>query len=314
MITMIRPSENARVTNLDDITSIRYSYGNQDGYVINKGQELSHTINGQNFVVNSGRIVLQGVESDIDDNGVSIFIDAISEKRYHLVYYNVNMATDSVSLELLSSASTYPTVDYGDDFNQVSSGIARLPLYKFTSQNGVISNVEKLVSPIDYTGSALVGYDISKGTIEERLSNLGFKEESVSLTPDALSYFENTSEIKCKKQGNFVIVDMNLALKTANLTLAITPFKATKYLTIGNISETFRPKTTQYGVISLALNCTLGTDGVSTINFAKEVQVQTDGDIFIPSGGSTGSSLPSNYSLNSLQGYRTRIIFGYEAS
>lgn len=207
MITMIRPSENARVTNLDDITSIRYSYGNQDGYVINKGQELSHTVNGQNFIINSGRIVLQGVESDIDDNGVSIFVDALSEKRYHLVYYNVNMATDSVSVELLSSVSNYPNVDYGDDFNQVSSGISRLPLYKFTSQNGVISAVEKVVKPIEYSGKALVGYDSSKGTIEERLTRLGFKQGTMSLNSATISQNPTISVNSLKRQGNYVIFE-----------------------------------------------------------------------------------------------------------
>lgn len=150
MITMIRPSENARVTNLDDITSIRYSYGNQNGYVINKGQQLSHTINGQNFIINSGRVVLQGVESDIDDNGVSIFIDSVSQTRYYVVYYNVNMATNNVSIESTFSTSGYPSVEFGDDFNQVSNGISRLPLYRFTATSGIISNVAKVVEPIKY--------------------------------------------------------------------------------------------------------------------------------------------------------------------
>lgn len=151
-ISMVRkPSETPNITNIDDIIPFRYAYGNQNGYVIGKGTELSYTINGNTFRVNSGRVVLQGVESDIDANGVELVVDIASETRYYVVYYQVNLATNSTNI-LLSNYSTggYPTIDLGDDLTVNSSGIARLPLYRFSVANGVIGNVEKVVLSINY--------------------------------------------------------------------------------------------------------------------------------------------------------------------
>ena len=86
-IEMVRiPSDTPNITNIDDIIGLRYAYGNQNGYVINKGNECSYTINGSIFKINSGRLVLQGVECDIDANGVEILIDSIASKQYFLKY------------------------------------------------------------------------------------------------------------------------------------------------------------------------------------------------------------------------------------
>lgn len=151
-ISMVRkPSETSNITNIDDIIPFRYAYGNQNGYVIGKGTELSYTINANTFRVNSGRVVLQGVESDVDANGVELVVDIASETRYYVVYYQVNLATNSTNI-LLSNYDTagYPTIDLGDDLTVNSSGIARLPLYRFSVANGVIGNIEKVVKEIQY--------------------------------------------------------------------------------------------------------------------------------------------------------------------
>lgn len=152
-ISMVRkPSETPNIRNIDDIIPFRYAYGNQNGYVIGKGTELSYTINANTFRVNSGRVVLQGVESDVDANGVELVVDIASETRYYVVYYQVNLATNSTNI-LLSNYDTagYPTIDLGDDLTVNSSGIARLPLYRFSVTNGTIGNVEKVVQEIKYT-------------------------------------------------------------------------------------------------------------------------------------------------------------------
>ena len=151
-ISMVRkPSETSNITNIDDIIPFRYAYSNQNGYVIGKGTELSYTINANTFRVNSGRVVLQGVESDVDANGVELVVDIASETRYYVVYYQVNLATNSTNI-LLSNYDTagYPTIDLGDDLTVNSSGIARLPLYRFSVANGVIGNIEKVVLNINY--------------------------------------------------------------------------------------------------------------------------------------------------------------------
>lgn len=151
MIKMVRtPSETPNITNIDDIIPFRYAYGNQDGFVKGKGNELSYTINGSEFRINSGRIVLQGVESDIDANGVSINVDSINEKRYYSVYYNVNLATNITSILSVYDTAGFPSIDKGDDLTVNSIGNANLELYQFESNNGVVSNVKKVVQALDY--------------------------------------------------------------------------------------------------------------------------------------------------------------------
>ena len=200
-ISMVRkPSETPNINNIDDIIPFRYAYGNQNGYVINRGSEISHTVNGNQFIINSGRLVIQGVESDIDANGITLTIDSVSETRYYIVYHEINLATNTANIKVQFDTATYPTINEGDDLTQNSSGIATLILYKFIAQNGVISSVEKVVKPINYTGTALVGYDDSKGTVEERLTKLGFKEGAI-ITTDNYSTSGNIV-----RQGNYVLI------------------------------------------------------------------------------------------------------------
>lgn len=175
-IKMVRkPSETPNINNIDDIIPFRYAYGNQDGYVIGKGTELSHTVNGNVFTVNSGRIVLQGVETDIDANGVSLGIDgSTNELRYYSVYYEVNLATNTVNV-LLSNYDVigYPIIDKGDDLTVNSSGIARLELYRLQVRSGVITNVEKVVKPIQYTGEMTVDNALNINGINLKVNENG---------------------------------------------------------------------------------------------------------------------------------------------
>ena len=151
MLKMLRQSsETPNIRNIDDFVPFRHAYNNQNGFIEGKGNEISYTINGSEFRLNSGRIVLQGVESDIDANGVSLLIDVVSEKRYYSVYYKVNLATDSTSIETVYDIAGYPSVDSGDDLTENTSGSANLLLYRFLAENGVISEVVKIVEPIKY--------------------------------------------------------------------------------------------------------------------------------------------------------------------
>lgn len=156
-IKMVRePSETPNINNIDDIVPMRYAYGNQDGYVIGKGTEISNTVNGLNFTINSGRLVLQGVECDIDASGVTITIDNIATKRYYVVYLQVNLGTNTASILSSYDTATYPTIDAGDDLTENTTGVARLPLYKFTATSGVISEVNKVVESIKYVNETFI--------------------------------------------------------------------------------------------------------------------------------------------------------------
>lgn len=149
------------IKNTDDIIPMRYAYGNQDGYVKDKGSEIGYEIIGTTFRVLSGRLVLQGVESDIDANGVDIEITNDANTNYYVVYYNVNLGTNTVSVLATYSTSGYPELPENDDLTANTSGSARLPLYQFTATSGVISKVEKVVKEINYSEYRLV-YDLYK--------------------------------------------------------------------------------------------------------------------------------------------------------
>lgn len=150
-IKMVRePSETPNVNNIDDIIPMRYAYGGQNGFVIGKGTEISNTVSGLNFTVNSGRLVLQGVECDIDATGVTITIDNIATKRYYTIYLEVNLGLNTATIKDEYDTATYPTIDAGDDLTENTTGVARLPLYQFTATSGIIGEVNKVVESVKY--------------------------------------------------------------------------------------------------------------------------------------------------------------------
>ena len=156
-IEMVRiPSETPNISNTDDFVGLRYAYGNQNGYVINKGQECSYTINGSKFIVNSGRLVLQGVECDIDANGVEITIDNVATKKYYTVYLQVNLATNETKILAMSDTSGYPTIESGNDLTQNTTGTATMELYHFEATSGVISNAKKIMLKIKPYGETKI--------------------------------------------------------------------------------------------------------------------------------------------------------------
>jgi hypothetical protein len=151
MIRMVRePSEVPNITNVDDIVPMRYAYGGQDGYVIAKGDEVNATVNGNIITIKSGRLVLQGVESNIDVNGVTFTIDNLNMDRHYVIYYEVNLGANQTNLNITPYSTTgIPTVEAGDDLTATPSGIARMPIYNVFVQNNIIS-IDKVVKPIRY--------------------------------------------------------------------------------------------------------------------------------------------------------------------
>ena len=170
-IKMVRePSETPNINNIDDIIPMRYAYGGQNGFVIGKGTEISNTVSGLNFTVNSGRLVLQGVECDIDATGVTITIDNIATKRYYTVYLEVNLGLNTATIKSEYDTATYPSIDAGDDLTENTTGVARLPLYQFTATSGIIGEVNKVVESVKYTANMTV--DNSK-----KVNNLEIKQD-----------------------------------------------------------------------------------------------------------------------------------------
>lgn len=154
-----QPNETPNISNVDDIVGLRYAYGGQNGYVIGKGAEIGYSVSGSTFKITSGRLVLQGVESDIDANGVPIIVDNIATKRFYSVYYEVNLSLQIVKISAVYDTVGYPDIDTGDDLTTNSSGIARMELYRFVAQSGSISDVTKIVAPIVYAKNLIFGDD-----------------------------------------------------------------------------------------------------------------------------------------------------------
>ena len=285
-IRMVRqPSQTPNVTNIDDIIPFRYAYGDQDGYVIGKGNEISHTIDGSTFRINSGRIVLQGVETDIDANGVSFTIDNASETRYFVVYYEVNLATQTTSIKLSSyDTMGYPNIDLGDDLTANSSGIARLPLYRFTATSGVISNVTKVAKAIEYSGTALVGYDISKGTVEERLTNFGFNEGIFTAEhsgDDSLAFTSNSiTKVGKYAIGNFTLHYTGLlgGVVTIKVSNEFKPKHTSRFMAeitkfthnSETVSEVYYGSFNADGTITI--NADVTAISISVVNFGWEIE------------------------------------------
>ena len=249
-IKMVRePSETPNINNIDDIVPMRYAYGGQNGYVIGKGTEISNTVNGLNFTVNSGRLVLQGVECDIDATGVTITIDNIATKQYYTVYLEVNLGLNTATIKSEYDTATYPIIDDGDDLTENTTGIARLPLYQFTATSGIIGEVNKVVEKIGYP---LSDYNIENGTIEERLNRLGFKKGVVYFDDEPV----DDTRATVYREGNIAIltncstVNMNKNVNTISFDNDFAPISNTNI--IGSAFSSFG---------SVAVNLVLTTDG-----------------------------------------------------
>ena len=301
-ISMVRkPSETPNITNIDDIIPFRYAYGNQSGYVISRGAEVSHTVNGNQFTVNSGRLVIQGVESDVDSNGITLTIDSVSETRYYAVYHEINLATNTSNIKVEFDTATYPNITEGDDLTANSSGIARLVLYTFIAQNGVISGVNKVVKAIDYTGTALVGYDTSKGTVEERLTKLGFSEDDIiDLDGNVVGHI--------MRQGNIVIGRLNDNFNHGRFGTLPEKYRPKKDEGFGAVADIYITLSGNSGGVFLSNFTHGGSTGVVTITTGGNIYVNSEAVGTRDSSGSyfiTATAYPYDFKSCS---------FGYEAN
>lgn len=271
-IKMVRePSETPNINNIDDIVPMRYAYGNQNGYVIGKGTEISNTVNGLNFTVNSGRLVLQGVECDIDASGVTITIDNIATKRYYVVYLQVNLGLNTAQILSTYDTATYPTVDDGDDLTENNTGIARLPLYRFIATNGVISEVNKVIESIKYINPSIT-VDNSK-----KVNNLEIKQDENGVL----------------KIGDVIIPQKILLWEGNEAADIFSPVS----ITINNlaIGDTIEVEWENSITVSSSVSGTIRTSSIGTI--ANDVFIISF-PLVVYSGFSTGDNIKSAVALN----------------
>jgi hypothetical protein len=160
------PSETPNISNIDDIIALRYAYGNQNGYIQGIGRELEAEYSDGTFTVYSGRVVLQGVEVDIDANGISTPIDTGTETRYYKIYLKVNLENLVAKLE-----SYYSTVGYAEIVDPESGDLikgkdAYLLLYEFSTDYLSMQIYGKAVQSIKYPEGMSV---LSSKNVTERI-------------------------------------------------------------------------------------------------------------------------------------------------
>lgn len=172
----------------------------------------------------------------------------------------------------------------------------------------ISTDIETINNDLTPIKEALDGYDISKGTVEERLTKLGFKEGSITL---ASGFTATTNYLK--RQGNYVILDLRLSLTQSQLTNLL----LNKSLNIGIVPQDFRPSntvisTTQFGTCHIRQ--TIGSSTrVASCSIAGITGLHPSGDIRLE-GYSTGSPI-TNLSGIGLQNFSStcNICLGYIA-
>ena len=208
-------SETPNITNKDDARMIRYSYGGYNGVVKNFGSELDcSTANGV-FTIQSGRVVLDGWEVDLDSVGWELPVSGMNGTQYYSVYLEVNLVTETAQIKSYYSTSSYPSVEKGDDLTEYPSGVSRLLLYTLKVVNGIITEFSKKVEIIPYTLQKVE-------EIERRLKDLGFNVLPTEHTSTVnvsgasigtLSVFAGSENHEGSfRQGNFVKLALFLEL------------------------------------------------------------------------------------------------------
>lgn len=204
-IRLIRENSNTpNVTNTDDVRMVRYAYGGYNGFVKGRGRELECEVNGNTVTINSGIIVLQGWEVEVDSNGWSMQVSQSDmTKRYYTVYCEVNLTSGAQSsIKSVVNTVNYPTVSAGDDLTKNTNGIARIELYRFTSQSGIITNVQRKIEEIPYSVNVMA-------EVNQRLDDMGFKEASVengAISPQDGWADAETSKVKIIKMAKVVVL------------------------------------------------------------------------------------------------------------
>lgn len=222
VLLLRKNSETPNIHNYDDARMLRYAVYGKSGIIKDYGEEIALSQGGANVLhIGTGEIVHQGWQVSIDASGFDISLDNRDEVEYYTIYVEISLplvATQTATILALKANSNYPVVSPGDDLTQVTTGTSRLPIahvylqpasstFTITPLLEVIpyrptrfeqTNVGSQGVPVyidengepkpiaSYAGVARIATyastDTSKGTIEERLTALGFRYPSTDLT------------------------------------------------------------------------------------------------------------------------------------
>lgn len=312
-------SDTPNITNKDDVRMIRYAYGGYNGVLKDYGSELDYEISGSSLRIRSGRIAFQGWEIDLDEAGWLFDVSNIQGVQYNSIYLEIDVSIESVEIKSTFLTGQYPTIEQGDDLTKAPNGKARFMLYNVKVENGTITEVIKKVEVVPYlpdvelkidnkitslstslvTGAIVVKKteiaqyatsDKSKGTIEDRLTKLGFK--SGVITFSGVNYgstaYLDTTRNGIYRLGNFVFC--RIAIQNQTIKLTSNP--------IGTIPQNFRPKQETYFTIGGYKSSTFGAVIFKIATTGVITQVGTVGNV-------------GEWVLNGFN--NVYINFGYEA-
>ena len=263
-------SDTPNVQNTDDARMVRYAYGGYDGVVKNKGTECSYTISGTTFKINSGVLVLQGWETEIDGNGWEMEVDGWPKN--YAVYIEINLATNTAAIKSNYGIGVLPSVNSGDDLTTTINGTARMVLYTFKSTGGVISEVEKKVSAIRY--------------LKEIAEELGFKEASVEngeITIESdwadATIAEGYPSGRIAKQGKCAVIE---SLKVKSITVDHTSSYISISGVIARIPQYLCPKenivvTTDFSYYKYLLDSLFPASETMTLTINTQGEIRAEG-------------------------------------
>lgn len=319
VIFIRKPSETPNIQNLDDIRMVRYAYGNQNGYIKGYGQELSYTATGSTFSINSGIFVIQGAEVKIDANGWSESVSGVTNKRYYIVYGEVNLASQTAEIKSKYHTANYPTIEAGDDLTQSTDGTARVLLYRFTATNGIIADVVKVIKGIEYYTSLITSAINQEQQARENAIEQEQQARQQAITTERNARISAISAESNARQQQVNTINGRLdslgfrqgSVSLASGTATVNTVKRTGNYVFGQVTATasqtsnsvlftlptnFRPKT-QYSFLIGVVSTGQGKD----FDDGVTATVRTNGEFYI-SGTLSGYTIKS-YNVN----------FGFEA-
>lgn len=257
MINLIRKSSDTpNIQNYDDIRAFKYASCGQNGVVKNYLNSCGYEISGQSFTIKSGEIILDGWQVGIDTSGWTGTINNLSGTVYYTVYLEVDTSitgSETAKIAMTYDTVTYPVIDAGQNLSTTNMGIGRIALYHFQAVDNVISNVQAVFELLD--GEVFIAKyassDYSKGTIEERLTNLGFKQGSFNIINNSYMTPEGIGTVLLVEQANAIVRQGNYCIGNFafNLSSQRNPdytgsssSSATHWRVEITIPEEFRPK------------------------------------------------------------------------
>lgn len=293
-LRLVRQSSNEpNISNTDDARMIRYAYGGYDGSVRDFGNNLGASVTGGVFTVGSGCIVLQGWEMVVDAQGWSLTVGNFTQLRYYSIYLEINLATETSAIKSVYSTAGYPTVEAGDDLTMQTTGTARLLLYRFKAQNGIITDVSKQFSTVPYLQERMEAVNLNLLGLANRLDELGFKRGQLSLAYRAdPSNVLNAETNEVVKIGTNVYLNLNTKNTVAQTFNGYIGFSVGE--TIATIPEGFRPykEIACYGKVE---NLVLGEGTYIGCGLFK---IKTTGEIVFAAAHGNNVSVLTAFSFN----------------